>query len=166
MKCPRTQTKLTRINVGKVPVFVSEACGGVFLENQTLALFESPQEERGRALETHLRQFHHALPALDERVNCPACDDTVMLRRFYSPLHVVEIDECPGCGGIWLDSGELPQLQQLILNPKERALLHQQLMSEHRPANIEGMAHLRDRWVKRSDKIDKLFELADYLTRW
>ena len=92
MKCPRTQTKLTRINVGKVPVFVIEACGGVFLENQTLALLESPQEERGRALEKHLRQFHHALPTLDERVNCPAYDDTVMLRRFYSPLHVVEID--------------------------------------------------------------------------
>lgn len=69
-------------------------------------------------------------------------------------------------GNIWLDSGELPQLQQLMLNPKERALLRQQLMSEHRPANIEGMAHLRDRWIKRSDKIDKLFALADYLTRW
>ena len=166
MKCPRTQTKLTRINVGKVPVFVSEACGGVFLENQALTLFESPQEERGRALEKHLRQFHHALPALGERVDCPACIDTVMLRRFYSPLHVVEIDECPGCGGIWLDSGELSQLQQLMLNPKERALLRQQLISEHRPVNIQGMAHLRDGWIKRSNKIDKLFELADYLTRW
>ena len=53
-----------------------------------------------------------------------------------------------------------------MLNPKERALLRQQLMSEHRPANIQGMEHLRDRWIKRSDKIDKLFELADYLTRW
>ena len=166
MKCPRIHRELNRINVGKVPVYVSEACGGVFLENQTLALFESPQEERGRALEKHLRQFHHALPSVDNRVTCPKCSDTVMLRRFYSPLHVVEIDECPGCGGIWLDSGELTQLQSLMLNAKERALLRQQLISAHRPVNIEGMAHLRDRWIKRSDKIDKLLALADYLTHW
>ena len=166
MKCPRTQSELTLIKVGKVPVFVSEACGGVFLESQTLALFEFPQEERGRALEKHLRQFHHQLSELDNRCWCPICPDTVMLRRYDSPLHVVEIDECPGCGGVWLDTGELKHLQSLLLNAKERAILRQQLMHDHQPVKIEGMEHLRDRWIKRSDKIDKLFELADYLTRW
>lgn len=166
MQCPRTHSPLTKVNVGKVPVYVSEQTGGVFLTNQTLCLFESAAEDRGRALASHLGKFHHPLPSLDERVNCPACDDTVMLRRYYSPLHVVEIDECPGCGGIWLDTGELKKLQSLMLNEKERALLRQQLMAEHRPVSIEGMPHLRDSQLSRHSKIDRLFELAAYLTRW
>ena len=107
MKCPRTRTPLKKVSVGKVPVYISEACGGVLFENQTLKSFECPNDKRGKALATHLSQFHSELAVLKERVSCPLCIDTVMLRRFYSPLHAVEIDECPGCGAIWLDTGEL-----------------------------------------------------------
>ena len=107
MKCPRTRTPLKKVSVGKVPVYISEACGGVLFENQTLKSFECPNDKRGKALATHLSQFHSELAVLKERVSCPLCIDTGMLRRFYRPLHAVEIDECPGCGAIWLDTGEL-----------------------------------------------------------
>ncbi|GGF70083.1 TFIIB-type zinc ribbon-containing protein [Alteromonas lipolytica] len=163
MQCPRTATPLTKVNVGKVAVYVSEKTGGVFLTNQTLALFESGEEARGQALARHLSQFHHPLPSIDARVNCPTCSETVMLRRYYSPLHVVEIDECPGCGGIWLDTGELKKLQSLMLNAKERAMLRQHLLAEHRPVSIEGMPHLRDSQRKEFNKIDRLLDLADWL---
>jgi Zn-finger nucleic acid-binding protein len=164
MQCPRTNTPLKKVNVGKVPVYVSEACGGVFLENQTLKLFKCPDDKRGHTLANHLKQFHGELLELVERVSCPTCADTVMLRRFYSPLHVVEIDECPGCGGIWLDTGELSKLQSLMLNEKERALLRHQLMEENRRIEIKGLPHKHDYWKRRSDKIDKLFELTAYIT--
>lgn len=164
MICPRTGTELKTINVGKVPVYVSNKCGGVFLENQTLKMFECPNEKRGNALVNHLSQFHSEPLNLDHRVSCPACPDTVMLRRYYSPLHSVEIDECPGCGGIWLDTGELAKLQALMLNEKERAILRAELMAEHRQPKIEGTPHLRDNWIRRNDKIDNLMELASYLS--
>tara|TARA_R110000744_G_scaffold143323_1_gene255176 strand:+ start:5260 stop:5493 length:234 start_codon:yes stop_codon:yes gene_type:complete len=77
------------MNVGKVPVFVSEACGGVFFENATIQYFEKPSERRGAALPSHLESFHGKLLGLDERVNCTTCADTVMLRRFYSLSHAV-----------------------------------------------------------------------------
>ena len=160
MQCPRTNTPLKKVNVGKVPVYLSEACGGVFLENQSLKQFERPEEKRGKALATHLAQFHNELLNLEARVNCPTCVETVMLRRFYSPLHVVEIDECPCCGGIWLDTGELSKLQSLMLNEKERALLRAQLLEQHRVSEIKGLPHLRDNWHRRSNKIDKLFDMA------
>ena len=92
------------------------------------------------------------------------CDNTGMLRRFYSPLHVVEIDECPGCGGIWLDAGELEKLQSLMLNEKERALLRHDLMREHDTIEIKGLPHIRDNWHKRSDKVDAFFDIASYIT--
>lgn len=164
MKCPRTNTELKTVKVGKVPVYVSEECGGVFLENQTLKLFECPKDRRGEALAKHLSQYHNDTIDIDKRVSCPSCTDVVMLRRYYSPLHVVEIDECPGCGGIWLDTGELAKLQSLMLNEKDRAILRAELMAEHRVPKVEGMEHIRDTWIKRDEKIDALMDLASYIT--
>lgn len=163
MKCPRTDSILTKVNVGKVAVYVSERCGGVFLENHTLTLFECAESDRGKALSKHLSQFHNEGLNLSERVECPSCVDTVMLRRYYSPLHVVEIDECPGCGGIWLDTGELSKLQSLMLNEKEKTLLRNKLLEEHRQPKIEGLPHLRDSWIKREKKVDHFMELISYI---
>jgi hypothetical protein len=35
---------------------------------------------------------------------CPVCDDVEM---FVLEFEQVEVDYCPKCGGVWLDSGEL-----------------------------------------------------------
>ncbi len=37
-------------------------------------------------------------------MRCPVCDDTEM---FVLEFELVELDYCPGCAGVWLDSGEL-----------------------------------------------------------
>lgn len=166
MDCPRTKTPLKKVNVGSVPVFISEACGGVFLETQSLKNFECAQGKRGKVLVEHLAQFHTELKNEAERVKCPSCDDVVMLRRYYSPLHVVEIDECPGCGGIWLDTGELVKLQSLMLNEKERAILRAQLLQDHRLTIIEGLPHIHDNWANRNDKIDSLFDVVTLLAEF
>ncbi|WP_334061955.1 zf-TFIIB domain-containing protein [Alteromonas genovensis] len=164
MKCPRTHTTLKQVSVGKVPVYYSEACGGVLLENNTLSHFENPQDKRGNVLAKHLSQFHCELVSKNKRIRCPKCPDTVMLQRFYSPLHAVEIDECPGCGAIWLDTGELGKIQSLMLNEKERALLRNELMKKHERIEIKGMPHQHDNWNRRSDKVDAFFDLASYIS--
>lgn len=164
MKCPRTNTTLKKVTVGKVPVYYSNACGGILLETQTLSKFENPKEKRGNALAKHLSQFQHELDSLDKRITCPKCPDTVMLRRFYSPLHVVEIDECPSCGAIWLDTGELEKIQSLMLNEKERALLRIELMKEHERIDIKSMTHGYNPWNRRGDKVNAFFELASYIS--
>ncbi|MCU0709658.1 MAG: zf-TFIIB domain-containing protein [Pirellula sp.] len=40
--------------------------------------------------------------------NCPCCNDTLV------PVgrHGVQIDRCPGCGGVWLDRGELEKIME------------------------------------------------------
>jgi len=55
------------------------------------------------------------------------CDDAPV----FSPLKVVEIDECPGCAGIWLDSGELAKIHENHLTPKERKLLAHEMATNH-----------------------------------
>ncbi len=41
-------------------------------------------------------------------MRCPKCGDTLKVRSFQK----VEIDQCNGCGGIWLDAGELEQVAE------------------------------------------------------
>jgi Zn-finger nucleic acid-binding protein len=83
MLCPRTSTQLKKIKVGGIPVFISEACRGVFFNNQNLENFEQPDDKKGTALVAHLRQFHNKLMDESKRVTCPSCPDVVTLRRYY-----------------------------------------------------------------------------------
>jgi Zn-finger nucleic acid-binding protein len=46
------------------------------------------------------------------RLNCPHHRGVVMLRHRFSTAVPVEIDECPQCGGVWLDSDELAQIRR------------------------------------------------------
>ena len=50
------------------------------------------------------RTFSHLLEDAQRR-------GIVMLRRRFSAGVPVQIDECPQCGGIWLDSDELTQIR-------------------------------------------------------
>lgn len=40
---------------------------------------------------------------------CPRCPGIHMSRHFFSVKRQVEIDDCPSCGGVWLDAGELAE---------------------------------------------------------
>jgi Zn-finger nucleic acid-binding protein len=60
-------------------------------------------------------------------------------RRMFSPKVAVEIDECPACGGFWLDAGELQQIR-LTKNYIERAEQQQNGMS---PAAIRALYRLK-----------------------
>ena len=44
----------------------------------------------------------------DGPMKCPKCGETLKMRTFQK----IEIDQCTGCGGIWLDPGELEQVAE------------------------------------------------------
>lgn len=86
-------------------------CGGVWFDN-----FELRQAtESIRSIEdnglprTTTNHPVHAAPSAKRP--CPKCDGIRMLRRRFSTSCHIEIDVCPSCGGIWLDSGEFEQIQ-------------------------------------------------------
>src|SRR5206468_172572 len=64
-----------------------------------------------------------ARPDPARRYSCPRCDRVVLMRHFTSVLHDVEVDECPGCGGFWLDAGELARLRAENFEPGDREKL-------------------------------------------
>jgi len=51
---------------------------------------------------------------LAEPRRCPRCPDQILDRKWFSDLKRVEIDQCPICGGIWLDAGEFSSVYEEI----------------------------------------------------
>lgn len=51
---------------------------------------------------------------------CPKCTDVMMQRHFFSVRREIEVDTCPGCGGVWLDTGELAALRSQFKTEQER----------------------------------------------
>jgi hypothetical protein len=109
--CPRSSTPLTPFRIGGVDTDVCEDCGGLWLDRNELARFEDAASVFGDALVAHLRQFPPALLDHSIRLQCPHHRDVVMLRHRFSAAIAVEVDECPQCGGIWLDTDELAQIR-------------------------------------------------------
>ncbi len=156
MKCPRTNTDLTPVKVGGITVDISEACGGVFFDNHELEHFDEKHERRGQVLVEHLNQFVPPQLNLSERISCPKCTDVVMARHFYSPEHLVEIDECPGCGGIWFDYAELEKLRELFPNQSDR-----QRAGERFASLMESSS----RYITHQRELESKEELASRLRR-
>lgn len=114
MKCPRTHSKLKPITINNVEINLSTACGGVWFDRFELEKFDEIHEEAGTLLIEHMKNFNTPLTNTDVRLKCPKDPDVVMMRRYYSSKHQIEIDECPQCGGIWLDAEELGGIRELF----------------------------------------------------
>src|SRR5688572_11282347 len=107
MKCPVCTNDLASVNAGGVTVDVCvNGCGGIWFDQFELKELDEPRETAGDLL-NQVTSEKVGLPTNDERRNCPRCPDIVMMRHFFSPKRRVVVDECPQCGGFWLDAGEL-----------------------------------------------------------
>jgi uncharacterized protein len=111
INCPRCATGLFPLLIGGVETDVCENCGGLWLDRLELARFESPRNIFGEALVAHLNQFPAALIDHAVRLRCPRHPDVVMLRQNYSAALKVQIDICPECAGVWLDTDELAAIR-------------------------------------------------------
>jgi uncharacterized protein len=120
LQCPRTGKPMVSVDLDGVTVDVSQGCGGVWFDNFELQKFDEAHEEAGARLLELMQKYHQTVGDLDKRLRCPRGCDAVMMRRFFSVKRHVTIDECPGCGGIWLDPGELGEIHRLFATPQER----------------------------------------------
>jgi Zn-finger nucleic acid-binding protein len=120
VKCPRTGERLSKLRLGQLEVDVSPGCAGVWFDRFELSKVDDLREVQGEVLVEHLSEQSHALLNTATRLRCPRDTDVVMMRRYFSPKGHIEIDECPACGGIWLDAGELEAIRGLFANAADR----------------------------------------------
>lgn len=120
MQCPACDNQLSPMEAGGVTVDICKGgCGGIWFDNYEFEKFDEPHETAGESLLNIERRG----AVKDDQAGkhpCPKCDGIVMQRHFVSVKHKVEIDECPMCGGIWLDAGELAETRTLYNTEEER----------------------------------------------
>eukprot|EP01093_Parvamoeba_rugata_P007465 TRINITY_DN2203_c0_g2_i1.p1 TRINITY_DN2203_c0_g2~~TRINITY_DN2203_c0_g2_i1.p1 ORF type:complete len:135 (-),score=15.09 TRINITY_DN2203_c0_g2_i1:317-721(-) len=128
-----------------------------------MCIRDSPSLKRAVVLAEHLATLPDTDVDLTARINCPKCPNIVMMRRFFTPLHVVEIDECPSCAGIWLDPSELHKIHESHLTVKEKQLLLNQQANNHGFTQFEIPTNrFSQRGIKKSHNrnTESLVELA------
>ena len=119
MRCPACDRDLTTRSAGGVAVDVCDGgCGGIWFDRAEFAKFDEPHEHAGEGL---LDIATDGRPVdLDARRTCPRCGDMPMQRHFSSVERRVAVDECPQCGGVWLDTGELSAIRREYDSEEER----------------------------------------------
>ena len=117
------------MTVGDVVVDVCQGgCGGIWFDNFEIEKFDEPHESAGELLD--IERDESVVVDRMKRLSCPKCSDIVMMRHFFSVKKEVEIDECPGCGGFWLDAGELGKIRSLFDTEEERHKAAEEYFSE------------------------------------
>jgi Zn-finger nucleic acid-binding protein len=121
MTCPACGTELRTETRGGITVETCDGgCGGIWFDHYELQKVDEPAESAGEELLNVDRN-----PAVEVDVTarhaCPHCNDgTIMMRHFESVRRKVSVDECPACGGIWLDAGELRTIRSEYPNEAAR----------------------------------------------
>jgi len=111
MKCPACFNELTQKQVGSLVVDVCEGgCGGVWFDAFELQRADEEQEAAGEHL-LDIRRDPRVQVDFSRKRECPRCAGIKLKRHFFSAKRRVEVDECPNCGGYWLDAGELAQIR-------------------------------------------------------
>ena len=111
MKCPACFNELTEIQVGNLAVDVCQGgCGGIWFDAFELQQVDEQDEAAGEPL-LHIQRHEQLVLDPSRKRECPRCPGAKLHRHFFSAKRRVEVDQCPNCGGYWLDAGELAMIR-------------------------------------------------------
>jgi uncharacterized protein len=120
MRCGVCGNVLSLVTVGGITVDVCKGgCGGIWFDRYELMKVDESHEHAGEEL-LYVERAADLDVNLSKRISCPKCADVVMMRHFFSVKRGVEVDECPNCGGYWLDAGELATIRDEFETEEER----------------------------------------------
>ena len=157
MECPACHHTLDPVEAGGVTVQVcKEGCGGLWFSWMELQRFDEPKETAGGALLDFARQ--PGVTVDPGPLHCPQCADKIQLKRhFWSVKRDVTVDECPECGGYWLDPGELHAIRTDFETDEDRraaadAYFEETFGGQLHAARAETQEHL-----ERAHKVANMF---------
>ena len=115
MKCPSCKNPLREKGAGGMTLDVCYGgCGGIWFDATEL---ERVSASAASTLHT-IWQVPVSNVKLTEPRMCPRHPEQILTRKWFSDSKKVEIDQCPICGGIWLDAGEFTQIYNEIKGAK------------------------------------------------
>ncbi|GAH31572.1 unnamed protein product, partial [marine sediment metagenome] len=116
--CPGCKSTLRTIQYEGITIETCEKCGGNWLDADELGKIvrireEKFDEEERRAIaeSTTITGVH--LEDVDRDLACPKCGGTTDAINYGGDTGII-LDRCTGCGGFWLDAGEIEKVQMVI----------------------------------------------------
>ncbi len=130
MQCPGCGNNMSPVQTGGITVDVCKGgCGGMWFDQLELKRLDEPHESAGQIL-LDIEVDPGVSVDRSERRKCPKCEDITLMRFCYSPRQQVEVDHCAGCGGHWLDLGELRHVRSLYPSDAERQAHLEQIIND------------------------------------
>lgn len=96
-----------------------------YFARQGAELLKERREKAASEAEAAARKSHY--------LKCPKCGADLHTEEY----HLVEVDKCPECGGIWFDAGEAEQLIEKHDNPAVSSFF-KSMFSGVRSSKAEG----------------------------
>lgn len=118
MRCPNCRGAMTPAEYEGVKIHPCDHCGGEFVGAGEIAHIVRVREAKFDAgIEAQVAgvkpTYGLAPGSCHRRLACPACGEEMMPANYAVDSGII-VDSCRGCGGNWLDSGELEKVQALL----------------------------------------------------
>ena len=112
MKCPACFNELVQRQIGSLTLDVCQGgCGGIWFDAFELKKIDEVHELVADGLLSRTRDRDGKIDTT-RKLLCPKCSEMAMMRHFFSARRRTIVDECPNCGGFWLDAGELADVRE------------------------------------------------------
>ncbi len=118
MQCPVCNKTMIEKDFGGVKVDIcKDGCRGIWFDWFELTKLDEKHEGFGDALDEALK---HPRKHDDDRgkIDCPKCGISMHIHQYQSSKEI-EVDECYGCGGFFLDCGELGVARKTFMSEEE-----------------------------------------------
>ncbi|WP_446011883.1 TFIIB-type zinc ribbon-containing protein [Candidatus Electrothrix sp.] len=160
MNCPACNNTLTEVSIENIQLDICKGgCGGIWFDRFELQQLDEPHEFTDEHLVDVLAKESRTRTDPSQRLQCPKCEDVVMMRHFHSVKKEVEVDQCPKCNGYWLDDGELFKIRQQFKTEEEKNQAAQNHFSKLFDNELTAMKKESDEKAEQSQRIARMFRL-------
>lgn len=118
MQCPSCDATLETTDYEGVRIEICPGCDGEWLDAGELRHIVkvrevrfSPEQREAVSAVTKIKPV--PLKGYERNLVCPRCGGQTEPHNYGGDTGIV-IDRCEGCGGVWLDGGELERIQMLV----------------------------------------------------
>jgi len=158
MECPACKSTFSHVEIDNIQIDVCRnGCGGMWFDTYEFKKFDEPHEEAGiELLNTPIS------PTLqlnkEERISCPKCTDTTLMRNYFSIKKEVEIDTCAQCAGVWLDIGELNTIRGQFESEDEKRMAATTAFEEMFGPELERLKKEREEKLAKAKRVANMLK--------
>jgi uncharacterized protein len=117
MKCPKcTDITLKKNKIDTIEIDECPNCNGVWFDKDELRQSKDIYDPDLNWMDFDIWKHKDQFKVLENSLSCPSCEKQMVVINYADTK--VEIDYCPYCQGVWLDSGEFMK----IINSLEKEL--------------------------------------------